>query len=110
MKGGSKNSTWKNEPKTRPTLSYEWDTKRGKAKTRPHRQHRLGAVKRLDLRLFIHTRHQRPLWRVQIKPDDVGQFAVKLGVGAELKALHPARLQPVFAPDAMHAGPPLIRN
>jgi hypothetical protein len=34
MKGGSKNSTWKYEPKTRPTLSYEWDTKRGKANGR----------------------------------------------------------------------------
>jgi hypothetical protein len=31
MKGGPKNSTWKDEPKPRPTLSYEWDTERGKA-------------------------------------------------------------------------------
>src|SRR5215470_15023785 len=29
--------------------------------SRPHRQRRLGAVKRLNLRFFIHTQHQRSL-------------------------------------------------
>jgi hypothetical protein len=32
MKGGPKNSAMRNEPKSRPTLSYEWDTQRGKAR------------------------------------------------------------------------------
>jgi hypothetical protein len=34
MKGAAKNLTWKMNHKTRPTLSYEWDTKRGKAISR----------------------------------------------------------------------------
>jgi hypothetical protein len=33
MKGGAKNSIWKHQPKSETTLSYEWDTKRGEAKS-----------------------------------------------------------------------------
>ena len=69
---------------------------RGQA--RPHRQQRLGAIKRLNLRLFIHAQHQRPLGRVQIEPNNVGQLAVEVGVGAELEGLDPMRLQTVLAP------------
>ena len=67
----------------------------------PHRERRLGAVKRLNLRLFVHAQHQRTLRRVQIEPDDVGQLGVELRVAAELEGLDPVRLQPVLLPDAM---------
>src|SRR5579875_3746002 len=70
---------------------------------RPHRQQPLGAVERLDLGFFVHAQHQRPLGRVQIEPNNVGQLAVELGVGAELEGFHSVRLQPVLLPDAMHA-------
>ncbi len=68
----------------------------------PHRQRRLGAVKCLDLRLFVHAQHQRPFGRVQIEADDVGQFGVEFRVAAELEGLDPVRLQTVLLPDAMH--------
>ena len=52
----------------------------------PHRQSRLDRVKRLNLRLFVHSQHQRPLRRVEIKPDDIGQPDVR--IAAELEGLH----------------------
>ena len=52
---------------------------------RPHWQRRLSAVKRLDLRLFVHAQDQRAFGRIEIEPRDVGQFEVELGVAAELE-------------------------
>jgi hypothetical protein len=66
----------------------------------PHRQRRLGAVKRLNLRLFIHARHQLALRRVQIEPDDIGQLGVELRVATELEAFGSVRLEPILLPDA----------
>jgi Transposase len=70
----------------------------------PHRQRRLGAVKRLNLRLFVHAQHQRALRRVQIEPDDIGQLGVELRVAAELEGFDPVRLEPILLPDAMDCG------
>src|SRR5215467_9059297 len=72
--------------------------------SRPHRQRRLGAVKRLNLRFFIHTQHQRSLGRVEIETHDIGQFAVELRVAAEFKGMYPVRLETVLLPYAMHRG------
>jgi hypothetical protein len=72
----------------------------GGGQPRPHRQCRLGTVKRLNLRLFVHAQHQRALWRVQIESDDVGQFGVELRVAAELEGFDPVRLEPILLPDA----------
>src|SRR6516165_3170117 len=69
---------------------------------RSERQQRLSAVKRLNLALFVHTQHQRSLGRVQVKPDDVSQFAVELRVGTELESLDSMGLQTVLAPDPVH--------
>jgi hypothetical protein len=44
-----------------------------------HRQHRLGAIQRLDLRLFVDTEHDRVLGWVQIQPDKVGDLSDQLG-------------------------------
>ena len=70
----------------------------------PHRQHRLGAVKRLNLRLLVHAQHQRALGGVQIEPDDIGQLCVELRVAAELEGFDPVRLEPILLPDAMNGG------
>ncbi len=53
---------------------------------------RLGAIERLDLRLFLNAEHDGPRRRIHIKPDDIRQLGGKLRVGAE--GLHPVRLQP----------------
>ena len=39
-----------------------------------HREHRCGAVERLDLGLLVHAEHQRPLGRIQVEPDDVADL------------------------------------
>jgi hypothetical protein len=44
---------------------------------RAHRQQRLGAVERLDLRLFIDAQHQSAVGRVEIEPNDVAHFVDK---------------------------------
>src|SRR5690242_4383369 len=37
----------------------------------PQRQHRLSALQRLDLRLFVYAQHQRVIGWIQIQPHDV---------------------------------------
>ena len=63
-----------------------------------HRQHLLGPVQRLDLRLLVHTEHNRVLRRVQIQPDHVGNLGDQGGIGRELERLGPPRLDPVLLP------------
>jgi hypothetical protein len=70
----------------------------------PQRQQRGGAIKRLNLRFFVHAQHQRAFARVEVKPHDIGQLGVKLRIGAELEVLHPVRLQPILLLDAMYGG------
>ena len=41
---------------------------------RQHREHRLGAVERLDLGLLIDAEHHRPFRRVQVEPDHVADL------------------------------------
>jgi len=38
---------------------------------RPHRQQRLAAVERLDLRFLIDAQHQRMVGRIEVEADDV---------------------------------------
>ena len=73
----------------------------------PHRQQRLGAVERLDLRLFIDAEHQGAVGRIDVEPDNVahprsgrGQALVdKQRVGRQLEGLGAVRLQAEGAPD-----------
>ena len=74
-----------------------------RCQSRPHRQRRLTPVKRLTLRFLIHTAPM-PVGRVQIRTDDIRQFAVELQVLAELEGFYLVRLQAVLLPDAMHRG------
>ena len=70
-------------------------------KARAHRQDRLRAIQRLDLRLLVDAEHQRLLRRVQIEPDDVGHLSIEVRIRAELEGFHSMRLQPVLLPDAV---------
>jgi len=72
-------------------------------KPRPHREDRLRAVQRLDLRLLVDAQHQRPLRWVEVEPHDVGQLAAELQILAELERLDSVRLQPVLLPDPVHS-------
>ena len=69
--------------------------------SRSHRQQGLGAVERLDLRLFVDTQHERPLGRVEVEPDDIADLLDEQGVGRQLEGLAAVRLQPERPPDAM---------
>ena len=62
--------------------------------TRPHRQQRLGAVERLDLRLFIDAQHQGAVGRIDIKPDNVAHLVDKQRVGRQFEGLGAVRFRP----------------
>ena len=61
------------------------------------RQARLRAVERLDLAFLVDAQHQRPVRRVHVEPDDVGDLLLELRVVGELEAAHQMRLQPASA-------------
>ena len=42
--------------------------------TRTHSEDALGAIQRLNLRLFVHRQHQRTIGRIQVQPDDVAHL------------------------------------
>ena len=67
-----------------------------------HRQARLGAVERLDLRLLIDREHDGMSRRIDVEPDNITQFGDKLRVVRELELLDPVRLQTMGAPDALN--------
>ena len=66
----------------------------------PHRQQRLRAIQRLDLRLLVDTQHQRPVRRVQVQADDVAHLLDEQRILGELERLAAVRLQREGAPDA----------
>jgi len=67
-----------------------------------HRQRRLGAIQRLDLRFLVHAQDHGLLRRVQIQPDDVDEFLLEPRVVGQLEGLDPMRLQPAGGPDPLH--------
>src|SRR5215204_634355 len=60
----------------------------------------LGSVQRLDLALFIDRKHQRVLWRVQVKPDDIVQLLQESRMPAQLEGSSQMGLQTMTPPDA----------
>jgi hypothetical protein len=64
-----------------------------------HRQQRLTAVQSLDLRLLVHTQHQRLVRRVQIQSHDVPDLVDEQRIGRQLERLASMRLQAERAPD-----------
>lgn len=67
------------------------------------RQSRLGPVERLDLLLLINAKHDGPLGRIKVKPDDIGDLLLEHRVVRNLEPMRQVRLQPCFRPDAPHA-------
>ena len=65
-------------------------------------QHRILAVQRLDRRLLIHGEHRRMCRRVQIQPNDVGRFLLKVRVVARHVAIEPLRLEAMLGPHSRH--------
>ena len=62
---------------------------------RLHRQARLGAVQRLDLGLLVEAEHHRPLWRIQVEPDDVDELLLEVRIVGDLEGLDLPRLEVV---------------
>ena len=67
-----------------------------------HRQHRLGAIERLNLALLINRQNDGVVRRIDIEADDVTQLGDELRVIGQLELTHPVGLQPVGPPDALH--------
>ena len=59
------------------------------------RQHRLGPVQRLDLRLFIHRQHHRPTRRVQVQPHDIEQMSVSTAKRFEERSISTLYISPM---------------
>jgi dihydroxyacetone kinase len=57
-----------------------------------HRQSRLGAVERLDLRLLVDRQNQGVLRRIDIKADDIVQLGGKLRIVRQFEGSHPVGL------------------
>ena len=53
--------------------------------SRPHGKQRLGPIERLDLAFLVDAKHQRPLRRRQVEPDNVAHFLDKRRIGGELE-------------------------
>lgn len=70
--------------------------------SRGKRQHRVLAIERLDCGLLIDAEHRRVLRLMQIQPDDIGSFALKVWIVRGEVALQPMRAQPVLAPHPRH--------
>ena len=71
---------------------------------RAQRQHRLGAVERLDPVLLVGTQHQRALRRAEMEADDVAHLLDKQRIGRELEGPDPVRPQRGRLADALHRG------
>ena len=59
-----------------------------------HRQRRLGAIERLDLRLLVHAQDHRVVGRAEAQPDDVAHFLDEERIGGQLEGLRQMRLDP----------------
>ena len=67
-----------------------------------HRQHRLGALQRLDLRLFVDAQHHRMVGRVQVQADDVADLLDEERVGGQLEVTLAVRLDAEQGEPALH--------
>ena len=67
-----------------------------------HRQRRLGAVERLNLRLFVHAQDHRVVGRVEVQPDDVAHLLDEKRVGRQLEGLRQMRFDAEEGEPALH--------
>ena len=66
-----------------------------------HRQTRLGAIQRLDLRFLIDRENDGMSGWINVEPDNVTQLVDELRIVGELELLHFMRLKAVSAPNAL---------
>jgi hypothetical protein len=76
----------------------------GAGTARLHRQTRLGAVERLDLRLLVEREDDGVTRRVDLQADHVFELLGESRVGRQLEAAHPMRRQARLLPDLVHLG------
>src|SRR5258708_12958791 len=74
----------------------------GASVTLLQRKGALCALQSLALTLLVATEHQSPLGRIQIEPDDVPEFLVKVRIIGDLKSLQPMWLYFVMAPNPLY--------
>src|ERR1700674_4666442 len=67
-----------------------------------HRQPRLSAVERLDLRLLVDREHDRVRRGVDVEADYRTQLGDELRIPGQLETAHPVRVQPMRLPDPLH--------
>ena len=60
-----------------------------------HRQPRLGAVKGLDLALFIHRQHQGLVGGIEVEADDILDLGDEVRIAQEPESFRQMRLEPV---------------
>ena len=78
-----------------------------------HRQPRLGAVKGLDLALFIDRQHQSLVGRIEVEADDILDLGDEVRIARKLEGFRQMRLEPVRNPDldgAMPARAAIVRS
>src|SRR6476646_10184569 len=74
----------------------------GSSVTLLQRKGALCALQSLALTFLVATEHQSPLGRIQIEPDDVPEFLLRVRIIGDLKSLQPMWLYLVMAPNALH--------
>jgi len=62
-----------------------------------HRQHRLGTIQSLDLRLLIDAQDDRVLWRIQVQPDHIEHLLDEIRIGRAGARPHSMGFQLVLA-------------
>ena len=67
-----------------------------------HRQPRLGAVKGLDLALFIDRQRQGLVGRIEVKADNLLDLGDEVRIARELEGFRQMRLEPVRSPNLVH--------
>ena len=68
-----------------------------------HRHHRLAAIQRLNLRLFIDAQHRGMFWRRDIQSDHIAHLGNEVRIGGQFERLVAVWLQAKSPPDALHA-------
>jgi hypothetical protein len=73
----------------------------GSGATFLQRQAGLGAVKRLDLALFVERQNNGVSWRIDIEPDHVAQFVNEAWIVRKFELANPVGLETMAAPDPL---------
>src|SRR5713226_3544115 len=70
-----------------------------------HRQNRLHAIERLNLRLLVRAQHQSAVRRVEIEPHNIAHLLHQVRIGREFEGFAAMRTQPESAPDPAYRHP-----